>query len=313
MTMGDHSRAMVLPGVPAEPVRFRLARSLKAASVGEVMALDERGDVVDPRRSRMHGARVWLGAAMIGGAGWAGVVTLGGAAALGPVFFAACLGLMAWESRKLGDLKAAIALAAAGRRDEASAAFAELEKRRSSPTMRATIDYWIGSLTWQRGDLPEAERRLDAALAGCHRSGRLDVLRWIVEFSRAQLASVRGELERAERIRGELERAPDGDYFRLARMLTDLSIAFHRGSADKLPEELHDWAREALEMNRFGHGLVLLAWAFAARGERDMAEHLLREAPDRLEASFLAECDPVLHAWMEARRAEWNLDADPDF
>jgi hypothetical protein len=114
-------------------------------------------------------------------------------------------------------------------------------------------------------------------------------------------------------VRAELSAAPDGDYFRLARMLTDLTIAFHRGAADGLPDDLHDWAREALEMNRFGHGLVLLSWAYGARGDQDMAAHLLREAPDRLEASFLPECDPRLHAWMEEKRVAWKLDEPPDW
>jgi len=310
--MSDQQSSALVLHAGGAPVRFRLARSLKAAEVGEVMALDERGDVVDPRRSQIYGARLWLGAAAIGGLGWASVATLGGAAFLGPAFFAACVGIMAWESRRLGDLKRAIALAAAGRRDEAAAAFTALESRRTSPALRATIDYWIGSLSWQRGDLDEAQRRFEAALVICRQSRRLDVLRWIVDFSRAQLLAVRGEVERAARLRAELDEAPDGDYFRLARMLTDLSIAFHRGSPDRLPEDLYDWAREALEMTRFGHGLVLLAWAFATRGDQDMAAHLLREAPERLEASFLAECDPALHRWMEERRAEWKLDEPED-
>jgi tetratricopeptide (TPR) repeat protein len=305
----QQSQALVLPG-SGRPIRFRLARSLKAATVGEVMALDERGDVVDPKRSRLQGARLWLGATAIGGLGWASVATLGGAAFLGPAFLVGCLGLMAWESRRLGELKRAIALAAAGRRDEAAAAFAALEGRRAAPPLRATIDYWLGSLAWQKGDLVEAERRLEAALAVTASSRRLDVLRWIIEFSRAQLFAVKGEIEKAKRVRAELEAAPDGEYFRLARMLTDLTIAFHRDSPDGLPDDLHEWAREALEMNRFGHGLVLLSWAYAARGDQDMAAHLLREAPDRLEASFLPESDPALNTWMEGKRVAWNLDAD---
>ena len=83
------TRALALP-VPTSPVRFRLARSLKAASVGEVMALDERGDVVDPRRSRLANARLWFGAATMGALGWGSVAALGGAAFLGPVFLVGC-------------------------------------------------------------------------------------------------------------------------------------------------------------------------------------------------------------------------------
>ena len=294
------------------PVRFRLARSLKSAAVGEVMALDERGDVVNPSRSRLEGARLWLAAAAVGGFAWASVAVLGGAGLLGPAFLAASLGLISWESRRLRELKHAIALAASGRRDEAQAAFEALEARRPAAGLAATIDYWLGSLAWQRSDMAEAERRYDAALAVCRRAGRLEVLRWIIEFSRAQLLAVTGRIEQAVRLRAELDQAPAGEYFVVARNLTDLTIAFHRGSPDELPEDLYDWAREALEMNRFGHGLVLLAWAFDARGDSDMAQHLLREAPDRLEACFLAECDPALHRWMEDKRGEWDLDHAPE-
>lgn len=305
------TRALALP-VPTSPVRFRLARSLKAASVGEVMALDERGDVVDPRRSRLANARLWFGAATMGALGWGSVAALGGAAFLGPVFLVGCMGLVAWESRRLRELKRAIALAASGRRDEATAAFAALETRRPGPALKATIDYWIGSLAWQRGQFAEAEKRFEAALGTCYRTRRLEVLCWIVEFSLVQLLAATGQIERALRIRAELDRAPDGDYFRLARMLTDLTIAFHRGSAEALPDDLYEWAHEALEMNRFGNGLVLLAWAFTERGDAEMARHLLRVAPDRLEACFLGETDPTLARWMEEKRAAWAIDGEQD-
>jgi hypothetical protein len=306
----QQTRALALP-MTASPVRFRLARSLKAASVGEVMALDERGDVVDPRRSRLASARLWLGAATMGALGWGSVAALGGAAFLGPAFLAACIGLVAWESRRLRELKRAIALAASGRRDEAAAAFAVLESRRPGPALKATIDYWIGSLAWQRGQFAEAEKRFEAALSVCHRTRRLEVLCWIVEFSLVQLLAASGQTERAVRFRADLH-APDGDYFRLAGMLTDLTIAFHRGSAEALPDDLYEWAHEALEMNRFGNGLVLLAWAFTQRGDEEMARHLLRVAPDRLEACFLSETDPALARWMEEKRAAWALDSEMD-
>ncbi len=310
--MSEQQTSALALRAPAPPVRFRLARSLKAASVGEVMALDERGDVVDPRRSRLASARLWLGAATMGALGWGSVAALGGAAFLGPAFMAACFGLVAWESRRLRELKRAIALAASGRRDEAAAAFAVLETRRPGPALKATIDYWIGSLAWQRGQFGEAEKRFEAALSLCNRTRRLEVLCWIVEFSLVQLLAASGQTERAVRIRAELDRAPDGDYFRLARMLTDLTIAFHRGSADGLPDDLYDWAHEALEMNRFGNGLVLLAWAFTQRGDDEMARHLLRVAPDRLEACFLSETDPALARWMDEKRSAWALDGDHD-
>lgn len=306
----DQALAVVDPGSPEPP--FRLARSLEAATVGEVMALDERGDVVGPGRSRAAAARLWLGAAAIGGLGWASVATLGGAALLGPAFLAGCLGLLAWESRRLQELKRAIALAAAGRREDAKAAFDMLERRKARPAQRATLHYWQGCVAWQLGDLDGAAARFDEALALARAFHRLDVLVWIIQFSRAQLMAVRGQLDSARTIRDELQEAPDGAYFRLARRLTDLTIAFHQDDASQLSGDLYEWATGALEMTRFGQSLVLLAWVFDKQGDRDMAVHLLREAPERLEACYLEECDPVLFAWMQKARADWNVEAESD-
>jgi hypothetical protein len=53
---------------------------------------------------------------------------------------------------------------------------------------------------------------------------------------------------------------------------------------------------------------VLLAWAFAERGDRDMATMMLSEAPERLRGSFPAETDGALYRWAKAKAVEWELD-----
>jgi hypothetical protein len=122
----------------------------------------------------------------------------------------------------------------------------------------------------------------------------------VCSFDRAQLLAAMGRVDVARTARIELEQAPRGDYFTMELALTDLMIAFHSGSVVDLPDdqELYDWAKSALRTSRFGVSVVLLAWAFKQRGDDDMAGHLLREAPARLETEFLAECAPKVQAWL---------------
>ena len=84
---------------------------------------------------------------------------------------------------------------------------------------------------------------------------------------------------------------------------TSLSHLGLPARADRLPDdsELYEWAKAALRTSRFGVSVVLLAWAFRKRGDEDMAGHMLREAPARLETEFLAECAPKLAAWLAAQ------------
>jgi hypothetical protein len=112
-----------------------------------------------------------------------------------------------------------------------------------------------------------------------------------------------GKVEVAKTARVELEQAPRGDYFSMELALTDLMIAFHAGDVIGLPDdqELYEWAKAALRTSRFGVSVVLLAWAFRQRGDEDMAGHMLREAPTRLETEFLKECAPRLEAWLAAQ------------
>src|SRR5262249_20417506 len=113
------------------------------------------------------------------------------------------------------------------------------------------------------------------------------------------------------RLRATLDDAPGGEVFRSYRRSADLAIAFARGSADGLPEDLHDWVHAWLRMNTSGVPLATLAWAFDARGDRDMAEHLLREALERMRrAAALPTVRPALAEWIDRKRTAWKLD-DP--
>jgi hypothetical protein len=135
---------------------------------------------------------------------------------------------------------------------------------------------------------------------------------WICTFDRVQLLAVMGKLADARAARAELEEAPRGDYFAMELALTDLTIAFHAGDPTLLPgdDELYEWAKAALRTSRFGASVVLLAWAFDQRGDQDMAQHMLREAPTRLETEFLPETAPKLHAWLSERLDKVPTDDD---
>lgn len=307
--MSDNRQtALVHPGSAAP---FRLANSLESASVGEVMAIDENGQVVGPRSAKLAMVKYWSLMAVLGGLGGSVVVMAGAPAVLGGMVFASALGLFAWELRRSPAIKRAVALAAAGHREQAWEAFSTLDQKHHPAPTRATIDYWMGNLAWQKGDLEMALARYERASHIARQSRHMKVTLWIVEFARAQLYAVRGEVEKAKLLRAQLSDAPSGDYLRMARILTDLAIAFHADDAGELPDdaELYEWAKQILSMSRFGQGALLLSWAFAARGDDDMAKMMLREAPERLRGSFPAETDPKLFEWANARADEWDLDA----
>ena len=307
--MSDNRHQALVPLGPAAP--FRLADSLQSASVGEVMAIDENGQVVGPRNARMAMVKYWGLMAVLGALGGSVVVMAGAPVILGGMVFASALGLFAWELRRSPAIKRAVALAAAGQRDHAWDAFCWLDQKHHPAPTRATIDYWMGNLAWQRGKLDLALERYERAVTIARQSRHMRVTMWIVEFARAQLHAVRGEVEKARLVRAQLTDAPSGDYLHMARMLTDLAIAFHGDAASELPDddELYEWAKQVLSMSRFGQGAVLLAWAFSERGDEEMARMMLSEAPARLRGSFPAETDARLHQWAKDQVDRWDLDS----
>src|SRR5690349_1472032 len=172
------------------------------------------------------------------------------------------MGFLIWQLRHGRDFQKALALASAGRRDEAFAIVNALERRQLGNQFPPFIDYLAGKLEWQRGHAEAALRRYERALAALGRMrGRGRGMYWICTFDRVQLLAVMGELEQAKVARAELEDAPRGDYFAMELALTDLTIAFHAGDPTLLPgdDELYEWAKAALRTSRFGASVVLLA------------------------------------------------------
>ncbi|WP_428267886.1 tetratricopeptide repeat protein [Haliangium sp.] len=303
--------AVSVPAVPrADEPSWKLARSLDEARVGEVMMLDQHGNVLSPRRIRWIWARSWLTAGAMGAALGLSSSVLLGSLGVGVGVVGVYFGAFLWQLRHRSTLRRVLALCAAGRRDEAQAALSALEAQKLPPHYRPILDMLSGNLAFLRGEFDEALTRYERVIERHRPSGRgpTHPIYWICAFNRVQLLASAGRLERARELRPELDEAPRGAYFEMDRMLTELLLAFHAGEPDELEGDLYEWAKAALKTNRFGLNVVLLAWAFHACGDDDMARIMLREAPQRLTGHFLADSAPRVHAWMMAKRAEWKID-----
>jgi hypothetical protein len=126
---------------------------------------------------------------------------------------------------------------------------------------------------------------------------------WISRFTETLLLAQLGRIEDARSVRRELDDAPDGEYFQILRMNTDLMIAFASADTRALPTDLHPWTRIALQTTTAELALALLAWAHLARGDDDMGHHLLQEARERIEGPRFARTYPRVHAWMSTAAA----------
>jgi len=301
--------ALVLSG---DPPPWRVSRSLADAKPGEVLLLDDDGQVMGEPAMRRQQAVAW---SVVGGVAGVGVAAM--SIVSGPIFgivagsvFAA---LMWRQSQAWRRARGALVLASAGRRDEALAAVVAIERGRVGEALRPFLAYLRGKLEWQRGQFDAALALYDRAM-GSVAPRRRRAMYWVCAFDRTQLLAVMGRLPAARTARGELGQAPTGDYFALELALTDLVLAFCADEPTELPadEELYDWAKVALGCSRFGTNLVLLAWALGKRGDTDMETLLLREATPRLATEFLADSFPALASYYDRRKVELGADRPAD-
>ena len=283
---------------------LKSASSLERAQLGEMIWLGRQGEVMGAAAMRRLRTRMWVRA----GALWGGIAVLYGWI-LGPLGVAVAAGgfgmAVVWGSRRSRPYRAALALMAEGRRDEAYEAFTDLSRRGATRQWRPVVELCLAQLEWMRGRHPEALAGLDALLPRLRARPLEDGHLWLALFYRAGLLAVLGRLDEARSVARELDDAPRGEFFEMQRQGLLLSLAFHADRPEDLPtdEVLYDWARAALGRTRFGSVCVLCAWAFERRGDTEMAAHLLKEAPDRLTGSFLAETHPRLHAYLQARQS----------
>ncbi len=291
---------------------WRVSTSLASARPGEVLLLDEHGQVMAGPAMRRQQLAAWTAVGGVAGVGVIAVAVLAGPL-IGMVSGGVFAAMMWRQTRAWRRAREALVLASAGRRDEALAAVERLEQGRIAEPLRPFLFYLKGKLEWQRGSFDAALALYDRAI-GSVGPRRRRAMYWVCAFDRAQLLAVMGKVDAARTARSELESAPRGDYFALELALTDLVIAFAADDLGLLPadEELFDWAKVALGCSRFGTNLVLLAWGLAGRGEPDMERLLLHEAAPRLTTEFLPESFPRLSAWYEERRVVIGADRDQD-
>jgi hypothetical protein len=298
----DH--ALVVAGPTAEPPKLALAESIAGHRRGELIALDNRGHLLSRTRARRKliglyaatAALLVVSAIVSGPASLIAPLAVGGAAG----------GYVHVRYRKL---RRAMALMAAWRNDEARAMLLDIPARRG--TVGVEVERMLGLLAWRRGELDEALVHVDRALALL--GERRNVRYWLCFVAKVELL-VELDLERARPLLPALERLPAAEYFANERRYVALQVALHTDAPDSLPadDELFDWAKSALADNNGGFRIGLLAWAFDRRGDRDMADHLLREVRSHLQMPFadMAPIAPRLHAWLVSQAERSASDED---
>jgi hypothetical protein len=282
--------------------RDTFAKDLATARPGEIVAVDGKGRMVTPRRIRkaqvvgaVLGIAIASTAMAIGSlaGGFVGM-TVGAFVVLG-VSFAVT---MRWASAAK-RLRAVNAHIFAGRRDDARAELARFGETRNRGLVEASRRACEGSVAYAFGEHADAVAHFENALA-LTTAPRHQLFRDTLHLAIAS-ALAPTDLATARAHRKQVRGGHDAGIYVLAEITTDLVIAFETDKTDELPGDdvLHDRARVALEFHHSAATLVGLAWAFASRGDREMAEHLLDNVDDRSDAAYLGDAYPRLAAWRD--------------
>jgi hypothetical protein len=300
----DRERALVVAGTPADPPKVALAESIAGHRKGELIALDQRGELISRSRARRKMIALYAAttALLV-----ASAVVSGATSLIFPLAIGGAAGsLVHLLSRKL---RRAMALMAAWRNDEARATLLDIRSRRG--VVGVEVERMLGLLAWRKGDLVEALAHVDRAIAllGAKRNVRY----WLCLVARVELL-IELDLDRAIPLVPALDQLPKAEYFINERRYVALQIAFRTDAPDTLPadDELFDWAKSALADNNGGFRIGLLAWAFDRRGDREMADHLLREVKSHLQMPF-ADMEPIaprLYAWLVSQAERSVSDED---
>lgn len=298
--MVSDENALVPARAAANPGSVEIAADINAARADQLVALDGDGNVTSMRRLLWRSLPV----AAIAGAGLGSLLALstafGGVLAL-PVVMTVAGGWLVYVRGASRIRRSAEAIA----RDDLVSAGDQVTQFQSSwmpfPSLRGYAAGHAGAIAWRRGNLREALSHTERAIAQLApgRWRRAGPVYWMQTLNRAQLLAALDRLEEAEAQYEQSRRAPPGNWVEMERAFTELFLAFCRDDATRLPEDLHPWARAALQTNVFGGNLVLLAWAYERRGDPDMAAHLLEESTTRLERWHLDRTFPAVWRWVQ--------------
>jgi tetratricopeptide (TPR) repeat protein len=224
----------------------------------------------------------------------------------------AAAGFIGLRFRHLRRLNHASALIAQDRAGEAEVLLKDLMRARFlyRPN-RALVRHNLATCMALRGDHGAALELARQARDQAARVSRFHLYRAVIAYQEIRLLA---ELGRAQEARIALDAAgdaPEGEYLRVAHWTTELSVHLAENVCPLDDDELHERARKGLAMTTGSVLLGLCGWAFSARGDDDMATHLVTEAFDRIQPERLARMAPRLYQWMSAHRAEHPPEADP--
>ena len=288
-----------------------LARSLDEASSGALVYVDRQGHVRSPTRYRVFQGMSYVG--------------LGAIAALpvfygllfGPVGAVAGLGFVAFSALRIRPslaVQRAVRLSAHGMYEEAEALLERVITSRLAPqATRAAAYQGLAVCRGMRGDYDSALRYVRYARE------RFPAVQSSVRFRMGSYLEVHllVNLGRADEARQRLQAVgpvPEGEYLRVAHWTAEMYVwlggdeGARALAGDARPalslsdDEVHERARKALSMTAGSALLGLCAWVHTQRGDDDQAEHLLREAFDRMVDERIERMMPRLHAWMVAHQ-----------
>ncbi|MCG8418359.1 MAG: hypothetical protein MJE77_10495 [Proteobacteria bacterium] len=310
---GERNDALAIrsaaPAATPAKVRFKTASSLDSADIGDIILIDDRGEVIGPGQLRRMR---WLFNLKLGAATGAFAVipaVIFGSAWLGWLAAFGYLGVRSWRARPAYAVRRGVALVAAREYSAAEKLFRQMESRELEFHHQRIVDVYMAKIAWRFGRFDEANDRYQRAMSALSRNKHGEAgMYWLCAFDRVQLTCARGDVERAVQLRRKMIDAPKGEYFQFERLFTDLLIGFHQGTSKEVEDDLYDAVKITLQSNCFGRSLVLLSWAFHDRGDDEMAVVTLSQAPSRLTRDSFADAIPRLHDWMMDKCAEWGVD-----
>ena len=297
------TRALAVRDGATQPVEMKLSNSLRSAARDEFVYVGRNGEVRPVWRYKA-GRAVALGTA-----GTLGLAGIGLCFAVGmpwlSLLYIGALGVVGNAWRHGERLKAAAALVAAERLDEAEAQLHDLvQARTASKMVRALAWHNLGGVELRRSNPNLALEHVQRArqLLASTRKRTAGPWPWINRFNEALLLAQTGRVAEARKAIEELGSAPEGEYFEILHINVRLMLAFSADDVALLPPDIHEWTRLALDTTSAELALTLLAWAHDRRGDDDMSALLVEQALDRMDESLFRRLYPKPHAWLTAHR-----------
>jgi tetratricopeptide (TPR) repeat protein len=316
----DESASTALRVLPEPASRLQVARSLADAAPGEMVVIDRHGRSISARQFNRVTVVSWV--SLVATGAFVGVVYGALISPLVGVLSGVAVELITlFRMRHWPAYRAAFALAASHRWEDAHAALLALEQKSLPAAQRMSAQVLLAELDALLGRPQEALNRLQRTQPDrtTWRRRYSHVVRCQAAWVRAGALATLDRFDEAARARDELLREsaaatggsgrPRGDYFEMLVQGAELTIAAASDRPELLPDDdtLHRWARAALGRTSFGEILVSLAWAYRRRGDDDMARHLLAEAPSRIPRWSLDKTIPRLDAWARAIAQTWQI------